>query len=52
MSQAKYSCPICKQQAPDLKSMEQHHESKASTPLSSDCAAKVIPATACQTLCF
>jgi hypothetical protein len=32
MSQAKYSCPICKQQAPDLKSMEQHHESKASTP--------------------
>ncbi len=30
LAQAKYSCPVCKQQAPDLKSMEQHHESKAS----------------------
>lgn len=27
---AKYKCPICAQQAPDLKSMELHHESKHS----------------------
>ena len=25
---AKYQCPICKQQAPDLKSMSMHFESK------------------------
>lgn len=25
---AKYQCHICKQQCPDLKSMEMHHESK------------------------
>ena len=27
---AKFQCPICKQQAPDLKSMRAHHESKHS----------------------
>eukprot|EP00891_Asterochloris_glomerata_P006218 jgi/Astpho2/6218/e_gw1.00088.130.1_t len=27
---AKYKCPICAQQAPDLKSMEAHHDSKHS----------------------
>lgn len=25
---AKYKCPICAQQAPDLKTMQMHHESK------------------------
>ena len=27
---AKYKCPICAQQAPDLKSMQLHHDSKHS----------------------
>ena len=27
---AKFVCPVCKQQAPDLKSMENHHNSKHS----------------------
>ena len=27
---AKYKCPICAQQAPDLKSMQAHHDSKHS----------------------
>jgi len=27
---AKFKCPICAQQAPDLKSMEAHHDSKHS----------------------
>ncbi|CAG9462881.1 unnamed protein product [Pedinophyceae sp. YPF-701] len=25
---AKYACPVCKQQAPDLKTLQIHHEAK------------------------
>eukprot|EP00294_Goniomonas_avonlea_P017959 CAMPEP_0114555792 /NCGR_PEP_ID=MMETSP0114-20121206/8941_1 /TAXON_ID=31324 /ORGANISM="Goniomonas sp, Strain m" /LENGTH=101 /DNA_ID=CAMNT_0001740947 /DNA_START=50 /DNA_END=355 /DNA_ORIENTATION=+ len=27
---SKFMCPVCKQQAPDLKSMQAHHDSKHS----------------------